>query len=1092
MNKEINKNNEEKGFIRKTMLDENGKEYEVEKTIDLPNMQQEKYLEKISKLLDSPIANIKVNSKRIPDINSTYYYNPIRGGKSIIVSDDGSYLLTISSVIYYEKLLKEFNAGRRNGNFNVNNFFKIKCHSCGDEISIDVTNIPKNIKTLDTICPNCKSFIKYANPNYEETNLNELSIIEISAIKKSGIPTNRHENTVLLVSNDYAVVDNNRYNLSKANKQKIDNLIKKNYDILKRIEAEQTPEFLINHTAINDMTKIFALKLKNEELKINYQTGTASDNIIKKLIYDITSLIFNKTNNSSNLKEIIDGIFSKLTGNNQEDIAYLNKALEEYKTHPLSKEIIKEIGRKIYDLLPEEDQKQFEESYSKDIDNINKMLKEVKSYIFSQHKDLEKAKSMLLDFIKGSLTYDNDNATEYYNFNDVIEFVLYTRIKKAEKDIKWIDIPFVTAYSYLAYIYNEEGNFDEALKMIEQTIRWNPMSLSPLFEKCETYKIQKQWEKFKEITLSLYDKIYNANDLAHYYRNLGFYYIEMNNLDLAYALYTASIKFEKNNNAYGEMAYINKKLNRESYNMSAEEGLKLLKENNITFGPKQENLDRLLEIYLSEKELIKNPNVESMLANRIYQLSKDKRFVPFWELVDKTTGCSIVIPRSWSPVKEKTRKEKFGSHNMFAIYTNNNSFFQANYDGKCSKEQFEEAYKLNVDNIKNSNKVNAKLLDERTLTLKLPQGVKDFKQALFDIDLGDKIIRIIHNFTLINDIFVDFSINLDEKIDYLDKEKFNNQKNMNDIINLLSNIVELKSGTTKTPNSEKEDLLNKIDNKFKLTNEEFEEINTNFKNNKDISKVFDYATSIFKDVKDNDPFWIKSAKETLIYILTKLLETKNTLNYDDLKEIIDDKNKFMKMCKTAEISLDNNDIIKIVEHIKKSSDKMLDSYYSIIKENLKIVTPKNETITHNIKFNSDLNFNITISKDLGTLTHPNEASFRIGNNITIINAKCNNPELLKKRASEWMQNSANTNNQTILDDLEKEYTLKNKQINVIEKVVIKENKNRYYKFVYYDQTMLIFGYSNKELSGIIDKAIISLKSIKEQLKIERDPFANPA
>ena len=80
-------------------------------------------------------------------------------------------------------------------------------------------------------------------------------------------------------------------------------------------------------------------------------------------------------------------------------------------------------------------------------------------------------------------------------------------------------------------------------------------------------------------------------------------------------------------------------------------------------------------------------------------------------------------------------------------------------------------------------------------------------------------------------------------------------------------------------------------------------------------------------------------------------------------------------------------------------------------------------------------------------------------------SKCNNSELLKKKTNEWLQNNAKINNQTILDDLQREYTLKNKQIK------------------------LIFCYSNEKLSIAIDNDISSLKTIN--VKGERDPFTKP-
>lgn len=967
-----NSNNGE-GTLRKYKIDENGKMYEEETKIKIPDLITDaKITMEISKLLDLAITELKANSKRIDESNATYYYNSSRGGKSVIVADDGTYLAA-GSATSFERLLEEFNKGRRNGNFLEDNSLKIKCHSCGNEITINTSNIPKNIKTLDTMCPKCQSFIKYGNPNYKEE--------------------------------------------SKC--------------FHKWILTDKLPE-------------------------ISKEWVKQSDGTKKEVYFHIY-----KCEKCNEEKRMSDEEFSMST-------------VEGPGGHAPTKE----------------QQDKILQTFSDDKEKIEKTLQEVQQLIRGEHKDFEKAKELLLDIVKDTEVYDNDSTTEYYNFDDVIDFVLYTRLNKPKKNMKWLDTPFTTAYFYLAYISNEEQNFDEALKMIDKTIRWSPMNLGPLFEKCETYKMQKNWEEFKNITLSIYDKIYKASDLAHYYRNLGYYYIEMNNLNLAYALYSASIKFERNQNAYGEMAYINQQLNREKYDMPAEEGLNLLKDNNIPFGPKQENLNRLTEIYFSEKELIKKPNIEMQLAERIYYLTKDNRFAPFYELIDKTTGCSIIVPRSWQPVKEEKRKELCGQQNMFAVYSDNGSLFQANYDGKCSKEKFEDAYKLNVNNMINHNKnINLQVLDEGTLTLKLQQEMKDFKHVLTDVTINDKVVRMIHYFTLINGIFTDFSITLDASIDYKDKQIFNNQKNMRDMINLLSNIIELKVQDDIPKTNNKEELENKIDdNVIELA---IDTINTNYKDKKDIKNVFTFVENLFKNNKSGDPFWIESSKNILIYIIVYLLESRDELRYDDVKNILNDKSKYIDICKNATTSLNSDKLSKIIDNTKKLSDKMLDSYYDILIETLRTTNSSGKLVSHNIKFNDDLNFNICFSKDLGELTHPNDTSFKIGNNVTIMNARCNSSELLEKRANEWLQNSAKANNQTILEDLNKSYQLNNNQINVIEKTVTKDSKNRYYKFIYYNQTMLIFGYNKKELSKVIDDAIVGLKAIKKQLKEQRNPFEKP-
>ena len=73
----------------------------------------------ISKLLECEANKVEETAKRIEEINATYYYNPVRGGRSIIVDDDGSYLLLVSSAVSFDEFLNEFKSGRRNGKINI-------------------------------------------------------------------------------------------------------------------------------------------------------------------------------------------------------------------------------------------------------------------------------------------------------------------------------------------------------------------------------------------------------------------------------------------------------------------------------------------------------------------------------------------------------------------------------------------------------------------------------------------------------------------------------------------------------------------------------------------------------------------------------------------------------------------------------------------------------------------------------------------------------------------------------------------------------------------------------------------------------------
>lgn len=77
---------------------------------------QEKYLYQIMANLELSNEEALNQSKRYDYLNATFYYSKAKGGRLVMVSDDGSYLMA-GSVTNIDKLIDEFKTGRRNGNF---------------------------------------------------------------------------------------------------------------------------------------------------------------------------------------------------------------------------------------------------------------------------------------------------------------------------------------------------------------------------------------------------------------------------------------------------------------------------------------------------------------------------------------------------------------------------------------------------------------------------------------------------------------------------------------------------------------------------------------------------------------------------------------------------------------------------------------------------------------------------------------------------------------------------------------------------------------------------------------------------------------
>ena len=72
-----------------------------------------KIIEDVAKKLHMSVEDVKKYCKEVPEIDGYYFWQPFRGGISIIINNVGEKLCVTSS-ISFEKHLKAFKEGKRN------------------------------------------------------------------------------------------------------------------------------------------------------------------------------------------------------------------------------------------------------------------------------------------------------------------------------------------------------------------------------------------------------------------------------------------------------------------------------------------------------------------------------------------------------------------------------------------------------------------------------------------------------------------------------------------------------------------------------------------------------------------------------------------------------------------------------------------------------------------------------------------------------------------------------------------------------------------------------------------------------------------
>lgn len=178
---------------------------------------------------------------------------------------------------------------------------------------------------------------------------------------------------------------------------------------------------------------------------------------------------------------------------------------------------------------------------------------------YYKNKEFDKAEKEFLEFLKIEDSYKESKECNMLIRSRIIYEHDLIGILNDDKHIFNVSIDVDYAYYALGTIEIEKKNVLQARNYLRKAIEWNPVYVAAFFEYAETFKIEGNIETFYTITKNTYDKIFLPNDLARYYRNLGFYFIEKENYNLATCLFLHSLSFENTDMAKSEIMYIKQK-----------------------------------------------------------------------------------------------------------------------------------------------------------------------------------------------------------------------------------------------------------------------------------------------------------------------------------------------------------------------------------------------------------------------------------------------------------------------------------------------------------------------------------------------------
>ena len=288
-----------------------------------------------------------------------------------------------------------------------------------------------------------------------------------------------------------------------------------------------------------------------------------------------------------NYEEIMQEIKSNLSGDAEIDIIYLQEQLRKYKEHELSEELAWGIGRLIFEALPEDQKAALSDMLATNPQVLGVVLEEAQNEIAQNNYEggLSLLESLVEKIDATAPKFESDGQYEYLCFDNRLEEILDGKLYNTEKEVRLVPQEYADTYLVYGNLLLEMGRPKEARKALLKSNRWNPIKVETLVELGEIYKQNQQLKRYLEINLKALNQAYTARNLARCYRNLGYYYVEKENYELATALYAFSVRFDKDNQIpEAALKYIQHKMGRRLALPSFQKCAELFANHGIQFG----------------------------------------------------------------------------------------------------------------------------------------------------------------------------------------------------------------------------------------------------------------------------------------------------------------------------------------------------------------------------------------------------------------------------------------------------------------------------------------------------------------------------
>lgn len=197
----------------------------------------------------------------------------------------------------------------------------------------------------------------------------------------------------------------------------------------------------------------------------------------------------------------------------------------------------------------------------------------------------------ILNFACKHIPFDQmKDGKHFVSYNHFLEPYIYSGLyDETVERLKTKSYKTPVEYNVVYRLYGvalfKSGKIDEAVRVLEKSVEWNPISSQSLLDLAEIYKIKEDYEKFFELTLQAHKFAFERKFISKIFCNYGYYFTEKEDYETAVAMYILSDSYAPSISAANELKFISEKTGKDKFTRPTREEMKqICEDKGVYFG----------------------------------------------------------------------------------------------------------------------------------------------------------------------------------------------------------------------------------------------------------------------------------------------------------------------------------------------------------------------------------------------------------------------------------------------------------------------------------------------------------------------------